>query len=285
MIDLAAAHFAREITEVDHSRQPHAGARRRSWRRASRADAITLNELPERLPQFDIIVTSTASSLPILGKGMLERAIKARRHAPMFIVDLAVPRDVEPEAAELDDVFLYSVDDLSNIVKDNLQIRVEAGTRSRGDDRRRRPRAFFAGSRAARGADDRRAAGTSRSASRRRARARAPPAWREARAGAGARAARARAYQQVSACADAGAQPARAKPSAPSCSRCCITSTSFPTNLSDAFAHVQVAQRLARGKRMRHPRESGELVSLQFCIRVTNVRWIPAFAGHATKRT
>jgi glutamyl-tRNA reductase len=90
------------------------------------ADAMTLNELPERLAQFDIVITSTASSLPILGKGMLERAIKARRHAPMFIVDLAVPRDVEPEAQDLDDVFLYSVDDLANIVKDNLQIRVEA---------------------------------------------------------------------------------------------------------------------------------------------------------------
>jgi glutamyl-tRNA reductase len=82
--------------------------------------------LPERLAQYDIIVTSTASSLPILGKGLLERAIKARRHAPMFIVDLAVPRDVESEAAELDDVFLYNVDDLTNIVKGNLQIRVEA---------------------------------------------------------------------------------------------------------------------------------------------------------------
>src|SRR6202163_4709259 len=90
------------------------------------ANAITLNELPERLAQFDIIVTSTASSLPILGKGLIEWAIKARRHAPMFIVDLAVPRDVEPEAAELDDVFLYTIDDLSNIIKDNLQIRVEA---------------------------------------------------------------------------------------------------------------------------------------------------------------
>src|SRR6266550_1871970 len=90
------------------------------------ADAITLHELPERLPQFDIIVTSTASSLPILGKGMLERAIKTRRHAPVFIADLAVPRDVESEVAELDDVFLYGIDDLANIVKDNLQIRVEA---------------------------------------------------------------------------------------------------------------------------------------------------------------
>jgi len=89
-------------------------------------DAITLTELPDRLAHFDIVVTSTASSLPILGKGMLERAIKSRRHLPMFIVDLAVPRDVEPEVQELDDVFLYSVDDLANIVKDNLQIRVEA---------------------------------------------------------------------------------------------------------------------------------------------------------------
>jgi len=91
-----------------------------------RAEAITLNELPLRLHEFDIIVTCTASMLPIIGKGLLERVVKARRHAPIFIVDLAVPRDVEPEAADLDDVFLYSVDDLSNIIKGNLQIRKEA---------------------------------------------------------------------------------------------------------------------------------------------------------------
>ena len=125
MIDLCATHLAarqpKSITVANRTLERGAQLASRV-----RADAITLNELPERLPQFDIIVTSTASSLPILGKGMFERAIKARRHAPMFIVDLAVPRDVEPEAAELDDVFLYSVDDLSNIVKDNLQIRVDA---------------------------------------------------------------------------------------------------------------------------------------------------------------
>ncbi len=125
MIDLAATHFAarkpKSITVANRTRE-------RGAQLASRfaADALTLNELPERLAQFDIIVTSTASSLPILGKGLLERAIKARRHTPMFILDLAVPRDVEPEAAELDDVFLYSVDDLANIVKDNLQIRADA---------------------------------------------------------------------------------------------------------------------------------------------------------------
>jgi glutamyl-tRNA reductase len=122
MIELAATHFAarkpKSITVANRTLE-------RGALLASRfaADTISLNELPERLPQFDIIVTSTASSLPILGKGMLERAIKARQHAPMFIVDLAVPRDVEPEAAELDDLFLYDLDDLANIVKDNLNIR------------------------------------------------------------------------------------------------------------------------------------------------------------------
>ena len=125
MIDLAAAHFAakhpKSITVANRTLE-------RGEQLAGRfgANAITLNELPERLAQFDMIVTSTASSLPILGKGLLERAIKSRRHEPMFIVDLAVPRDVEPEAADLDDVVLYSVDDLANIVKDNLQIRVDA---------------------------------------------------------------------------------------------------------------------------------------------------------------
>src|SRR5438067_3665020 len=125
MIDLAATHFAakspKSITVANRTLE-------RGAQLAARfsADAIALTELPERLAQFDIIATSTASSLPILGKGMLERAIKARRHTPMFIVDLAVPRDVEPEAAELDDVFLYTIDDLSNIIKENLQIRVEA---------------------------------------------------------------------------------------------------------------------------------------------------------------
>jgi glutamyl-tRNA reductase len=125
MIDLCATHLAarkpKSLTVANRTLE-------RGAQLASRVqgDAITLNELPQRLAQFDIIVTSTASSLPILGLGMLERAIKARRHAPVFIVDLAVPRDVEPEVKDLDDVFLYTVDDLANIVRDNLQIRVEA---------------------------------------------------------------------------------------------------------------------------------------------------------------
>jgi glutamyl-tRNA reductase len=125
MIELAAAHFAsktpRSITVANRTFE-------RGSQLADRlgAEAITLNELPDRLAQFDIIVTCTASTLPIIGKGLLERVVKQRKHAPVFVVDLAVPRDVEPEAGQLDDVFLYSVDDLSEIVKDNLQIRRES---------------------------------------------------------------------------------------------------------------------------------------------------------------
>jgi glutamyl-tRNA reductase len=125
MIELAANHFVarkpRSVTVANRTLE-----RGQSLADRLGADAILLNELPERLPQFDIIVTCTASMLPILGKGLLERVIKARRHAPVFIVDLAVPRDVEPEAAALDDLFLYSIDDLAAIVKDNLQIRRDA---------------------------------------------------------------------------------------------------------------------------------------------------------------
>ncbi len=125
MIELAATHFAaqkpRAITVANRTLE-------RGRKLADRfgADAITLNEMPDRLSQFDIIVTCTASTLPILGKGLIERVIKQRRHAPVFIVDLAVPRDVEPEVGALDDVFLYSVDDLAAIVKDNLAIRRES---------------------------------------------------------------------------------------------------------------------------------------------------------------
>jgi glutamyl-tRNA reductase len=88
--------------------------------------AITLNELPEQLAQHDIIVTCTASPLPILGKGLVERALKQRRHRPLFIVDLAVPRDVEEEVTELSDVFLYTVDDLGEVVRDGLDARQNA---------------------------------------------------------------------------------------------------------------------------------------------------------------
>lgn len=88
-----------------------------------RAEAISLPELPERLAEADIVISSTASPLPILGKGAVESALKTRRHRPMFLVDLAVPRDIEAEVAKLDDAYLYTVDDLRQVVEENMQSR------------------------------------------------------------------------------------------------------------------------------------------------------------------
>lgn len=88
--------------------------------------AILLQDLPTHFADFDIIITSTASQLPIVGLGMVERAVKSRRHRPIFMVDLAVPRDIEPEVAQLDDVFLYTVDDLAQVVNDGMENRQAA---------------------------------------------------------------------------------------------------------------------------------------------------------------
>lgn len=90
------------------------------------AEAITLADMPERLREADIVISSTASQLPILGKGAVERALRARRHRPMFLVDLAVPRDIEPEVGGLSDVYLYTVDDLQGVIEANRQTRIEA---------------------------------------------------------------------------------------------------------------------------------------------------------------
>ncbi|MEO6564543.1 MAG: glutamyl-tRNA reductase [Casimicrobiaceae bacterium] len=125
MIELAATHFsARHPKSMTVANRTVERGRQLADRIGG--DVMMLNELSERLCDFDIIVTCTSSTLPILGKGMLERVVKQRKHAPVFIVDLAVPRDVEPEVADLDDIFLYSIDDLAAIVKDNLQVRHEA---------------------------------------------------------------------------------------------------------------------------------------------------------------
>ncbi|CAD5251011.1 MULTISPECIES: glutamyl-tRNA reductase [Halomonadaceae] len=85
--------------------------------------AITLQEIPDALENADIVISSTASPLPILGKGMVERALKKRRHRPVFMVDIAVPRDIEPEVGELADVFLYTVDDLEEVIQENRRHR------------------------------------------------------------------------------------------------------------------------------------------------------------------
>ncbi len=87
------------------------------------ADAVLLSEIPEQLLDADIVITSTASQLPILGKGAVEEAIRVRKHRPVLMVDIAVPRDIEPQVGELRDVYLYSVDDLREIVDQNLRSR------------------------------------------------------------------------------------------------------------------------------------------------------------------
>jgi glutamyl-tRNA reductase len=87
------------------------------------AEAILLSDLHEQLHRADIVISSTASQLPILGKGAVESALKQRRHKPMLMVDIAVPRDIEPEVAELNDVYLYTIDDLREIVDENRKSR------------------------------------------------------------------------------------------------------------------------------------------------------------------
>ncbi len=89
-------------------------------------NAIGLQHIGEHLHRSDIVIASTASPLPILGKGTIERALKQRKHNPIFMVDLAVPRDVEPEVSELDDVYLYSIDDLQSVIQQNLAGRQQA---------------------------------------------------------------------------------------------------------------------------------------------------------------
>lgn len=90
------------------------------------ADVITLGQIPEVMSEADIVISSTGSTLPIIGKGMVEQALGKRRHQPIFMVDLAVPRDIEEQVGDLEDVFLYTVDDLQSIIAQNLENRRKA---------------------------------------------------------------------------------------------------------------------------------------------------------------
>jgi glutamyl-tRNA reductase len=116
MIELVATHFA--------AKKPRAMAlanrtRERGEKLASKfnAEVVPLADLPQRLAEFDVVISCTASTLPIIGLGAVERALKARKRRPIFMVDLAVPRDIEPEVSRLSDVYLYTVDDLSSLVQ------------------------------------------------------------------------------------------------------------------------------------------------------------------------
>ena len=126
MIDLAATHFA--------AKKPKSMAianrtLERGEKLAARfgAEVMRLADLPSRLHEFDAVISCTASTLPIIGLGAVERAVKLRKHRPMFMVDLAVPRDIEPEVKALPDIYLYTVDDLAQVVqtgKDSRQAAV-----------------------------------------------------------------------------------------------------------------------------------------------------------------
>jgi len=97
--------------------------RAQSLAEAHGGKGIVLSEIPDYLADVDIIISSTASPLPILGKGAVERALKKRKHRPYFMVDIAVPRDIEPEVASLADVYLYTVDDLRHVIEENIRSR------------------------------------------------------------------------------------------------------------------------------------------------------------------
>ena len=139
MIDLAVTHFAakepRSIVIANRTLE-------RGEKLASRfgGEAMRLAELPGRLAEFDIVVSCTASTLPLIGLGAVERALKLRKHRPMFMVDLAVPRDIEPEVKALEDIYLYTVDDLAQVVQQGhasrqaavaeAEVIIDAGVRS-----------------------------------------------------------------------------------------------------------------------------------------------------------
>ena len=116
MIDLAATHFAaknpRSMVIANRTLA-------RGEKLASRlgAQVMRLADLPSRLHEFDAVISCTASTLPIIGLGAVERAVKLRKSRPMFMVDLAVPRDIEPEVKALPDIYLYTVDDLAQVVQ------------------------------------------------------------------------------------------------------------------------------------------------------------------------
>jgi glutamyl-tRNA reductase len=125
MIELTATHFAA------HHPRGITFANRTAERAGQLADRfrgrpITLNDLSARLAAHDIVVTCTASPRPIIGKGLVESALRARKHRPMLMFDLAVPRDIEGEVGALDDVFLYTVDDLGNIAREGIDTRQNA---------------------------------------------------------------------------------------------------------------------------------------------------------------
>jgi|TARA_B110000503_G_C7130603_1_gene406654 glutamyl-tRNA reductase len=129
-IDLVARHLREKgVTQITVANRTL--ARAEVLAKEFNARACLLSDIPDELPHADIVISSTASQLPLIGKGMVERALKQRKHKPIFMVDIAVPRDIESEVAELSDVFLYTVDDLRSVIEDSKRLRAKAAVEAR----------------------------------------------------------------------------------------------------------------------------------------------------------
>ncbi|MFK7865342.1 MAG: glutamyl-tRNA reductase [Pseudohongiellaceae bacterium] len=129
-IELVARHLAdKGVTQISVANRTLDNA----LELAAKFDAkgVLLSDIPEQLVNADVVVSSTNSQLPLLGKGAVERALKQRRHKPMLLVDLAVPRDIEQEVGEIADAYLYSVDDISEVIEDGVKSRQEAADQAK----------------------------------------------------------------------------------------------------------------------------------------------------------
>jgi len=129
-IELAARHLSRQgVTQMNVANRTV--ERAQNLASEFNATAYGLSALPDLVKQADIIISSTASPVPIIGKGLMEVAIKQRKHRPIFMVDLAVPRDIESQVAKLRDVYLYTVDDMQDVINENLKVREEAANEAK----------------------------------------------------------------------------------------------------------------------------------------------------------
>ena len=127
MIELIATHFAAKKPKLTTiANRTVSRAENLSQKLDCTANAVGLDRLPEILHHYDVVIASTGSPLPIVGKGIVEAALKKRRYTPMFIMDMAVPRDIEPQVADLSDAFLYTVDDMTDIVNSGKASRQKA---------------------------------------------------------------------------------------------------------------------------------------------------------------
>ena len=126
MIDLVARHLGQaQVRKIGIANRTFDAADALA-RANGTGSAIHLEDLEKHLPEYDIVISSTGSASHIITRHMIENAIRERRHKPMFLVDIAVPRDIEPSVGDLDDVFLYSIDDLTEVIEDNVATRREA---------------------------------------------------------------------------------------------------------------------------------------------------------------